>query len=60
MADGPRGARAAARAFALGGRLRLAARSLAAPWISRSRREAFREETAGYREALAAVRGWAR
>jgi GT2 family glycosyltransferase len=60
LADGPRGARAAARAFALGGRLRLAARSLAAPWIARSRRAAFREETAGYREALAAVRGCAR
>lgn len=60
LANGPRGARSAARAFAIGGRLRLAARSLAAPWIAESRRAAFREETDGYREALAAVRGWAR
>ena len=60
LANGPRGARAAARAFALGGTLRLAARSVAAPWVAKSRRAAFREETAGYREALAAVRGCAR
>ena len=56
LEGGRRSALRAAHAFAAGGRLRLAARSLAAPWIPRARRDAWRTESAVYREALSAVR----